>query len=81
MPDQKHAEAIIRETGAFNLTSLKISMSKESEEEVRHKTDDIVEQRNLAKLGMKEQPLIGQILSLPKPLGKALAAAANFSCH
>ena len=28
--DQKHAEAIIRETGASNLTSLKILMFKES---------------------------------------------------
>ena len=61
--DQKHAEAIIRETGASNLTSLKISMSKESKEDVRDKTDDIVEKRKLGKLGMKEQPLVGQILS------------------
>ena len=41
--DKKHAEAIIRETGASNLTSLKIPMSKENKEEVRDKTDDIVE--------------------------------------
>ena len=33
--DKKHAEAIIRETGASNLTSLKIPMSKENKEEVR----------------------------------------------
>ena len=59
--DQKHAEAIVRETGASNLTSLKIPMSKENKEEVRDKTDDIVEKRKLGKLGMKEQPLIGQI--------------------
>ena len=57
--DRKHAEAIIRETGASNLTSLEISMSNE-DEEVRDKTDDIVEKRELGKLGMKEQPLIGQ---------------------
>ena len=38
-------------------------MSKENKEEVRDKTDDIVEKRKLGKLGMKEQPLIGQILS------------------
>ena len=41
--DQKHAEAIIRETGASNLTSLKFTMSKESKEDVRDKTDDVVE--------------------------------------
>ena len=44
--DQKHAEAIVRETGASNLTSLKIPMSKENKEEVRDKTDDIVEREN-----------------------------------
>ena len=32
--DQKHAETIFRETGASNSTSLKISMSKESKEDV-----------------------------------------------
>ena len=52
--DQKHAEAIIRETGASNLTSLKITMSKESKEEVRDKTDDTMEKRKLGKLGMQE---------------------------
>ena len=41
--DQKHAEAIIRETGASNLTSLKITMSKESNDGVVDKTKDIVE--------------------------------------
>ena len=61
--DQKHAEAIIREPGASNSTSLKIPMSKESKEDVRDKTDDTVEKRKLGKLGMKEQPLVGQILS------------------
>ena len=61
--DRKHAEAIIRETGASNLTSLKIPMSKENKEEVRGKTDDIVEKRKLGKLGKKEQPLVRQILS------------------
>ena len=50
--DKKHAEAIIRETGA----SLKIPMSEESKDGVRDKTDDIMEQRKLGKLGMKEQP-------------------------
>ena len=38
--DQKHAEAIVRETGASNLTSFQIPMSKENKEEVRDKTDD-----------------------------------------
>ena len=41
--DQKHAEAIIRETGASNLISLQIHMSKESKVGVRDKADDIVE--------------------------------------
>ena len=54
-------------------------MSKENKEEVRDKTDDIVEERKLGKLGMKEQPLIGQILSLVETTRKrALAATANF---
>ena len=48
--DGKHAEAIIRETRAANLTSLKIPTSKEGKEEVRDKTDDIVEKRKLGKL-------------------------------
>ena len=74
--DQKHAEAIIREAGASNLTSLKIAMSKESKEDVRDKTDDSAEKR---KLGMKAQPLVGQILSLAETTRKrALAATANF---
>ena len=77
--DRKHAEAIIRETGAPNLTSLKITKSKESKEEVRDKTDDIVDKRKLGKLGMKEQSLIGQILSLVETTRfRALAVAANF---
>ena len=77
--DKKHAEAIIRETGASNLTSLKIPMSNENKEEVRDKTDDIVEKRKLGKLGMKEQPLIGQILSPVETTRKrALAATAKF---
>ena len=62
--DQKHAEAITRETGASNLTSVKIPLSKKkNKEEVRDKTDDTVEKRKLGKLGMKEQPLIGHTLS------------------
>ena len=52
--DQKHAGAIIRETGASNLTPLKITMSKESKDGVRDKTEDNVEKRKLGKLGMKE---------------------------
>ena len=44
--DRKHAEAIIRETGASNLTSLKILMPNENKEEVRDKTDDIVRRDN-----------------------------------
>ena len=80
--DQKHAGAIIRETGASNLTSLKIPLFKESKEDVRDKTDDIVEKRKLRKLGMKEQPLVGQIVS-PAETTRfgALAATANISCH
>ena len=76
---RKHAEAIIRGTGASNLTSLKITMSKENKEDVRDKKDDIVENRKLGKLGMKEQPLIGQILSPAETTRyRALAATANF---
>ena len=77
--NRTQAEAIIRETGASNLTSLKITMSKESKGEVRDKTEDIVEKRKLGKLGMKEQPLIGQILSPAETTRKrALAATADF---
>ena len=77
--DRKHAEAIIRETGASNLTSLKIPMSKKNKVEVRDRTDDIVEKRKLGKLRMKEQSLIGQILSPPGTTRcRALAATANF---
>ena len=76
--DQKHTETIIRETGASNLTSLKIPMSKESMGEVRDKTDDIVEKRKLGKLGMKEQPLIGNILSPAKTTRKSALATAKF---
>ena len=36
--DHKHAEAIIRETGASNLTSLKMPMSRENKEEVTKQT-------------------------------------------
>ena len=76
--DQKHAEAIIRDTRASNLTPFQIPMSKESKDEVRDKTDDSVENRKLEKLGMKEQPL-GQILSPAETTRKrALAATANF---
>ena len=77
--DRKHAEAIIRETGASNLTSFQITMSKENKEVRDKKTDDIVEKRKLGKLGMKEQPLIGQILSLVETTRYgALAATAKF---
>ena len=43
------------------------------------KTDDIVERRKLGKLGMKEQPLVGQIL-IPVETNRyrALAATAKF---
>ena len=79
--DRKHAGAIIRETEASNLTSSKISMSKENKEDVRDKTDDTVEKRKLGKLGIKEQPLIAQILSpVETTRYRALAATAN-SCH
>ena len=54
-------------------------MSKENKEEVRDKTDDIVEKRKLKKLGMKEQPLVGQILNrIETTRYRALAAHANF---
>ena len=67
---EKHAEAIILPNRASNPTSLKNPVSKESKEEVRDRTDDIVEKR---KLGMKEQ------LSLAETTRKrALAATANF---
>ena len=49
--DQEHAEAIIRETGASNLTSLKILMSKESKDGVRDRTADIVKKRKFGKVG------------------------------
>ena len=48
--DRKHAEAIIREKVASNLTSLKIRMSNESKEEVRDKTYDVVEEK-IGKVG------------------------------
>ena len=77
--DQKHAEAIIRETGPSNLTLLKIPMSKESKEEVRNRTDDIMEKRKLGKLGVKEQPFFGQTLSPAETTWfRAMAATANF---
>ena len=60
------------------MTSLQIPMSKVSKEDVRDKTDDIVEKRKLGKLCKKEQPLIGQILSPVETTRKrALAATAN----
>ena len=77
--DQKHAKAIVRETGASNLNIFENPMSKEKKEEVRDKTDDIVEKRKLGKLGMKEQPLVGPILSpVETTRYRALAATANF---
>ena len=46
---------------------------------MRDKTDDIVEKRKLGKLGMKEQPLVGQILNpVETTRYRALAATANF---
>ena len=47
--DQKRAEAVMRETGASNLISMKVPMSKESNGGVRDKTDDIEETRKLGK--------------------------------
>ena len=80
--DKKHAEAIVRGTGASNLTSLKIPMSKENKEEVRDRTDDIVEKRKLGKLGMKEQPLVGQMLSpVETTRCRAIGRNCQFSCH
>ena len=67
--DQKHAEAIIRGTGASNLTSLKIPMSKESKEEVRDKTDYIVEKK-VGKIGHEGTTTCRTDFgALPKPLG------------
>ena len=46
---------------------------------MRDKTDGIVEKRKLGKLGMKEQPLIGQMLSPAETTRyRALAETANF---
>ena len=75
--DRKHAEVIIRETGASSLTSLKIPMSKENKEEVRDKTDDIVEKRKLGKLGVKEQPQLyaGNLKCTSFDVDSVLAAA------
>ena len=54
-------------------------MSKESKEEVRNNTDDIMVKRELGKLGVKGQPLIGQILSPAETTQYwATAATANF---
>ena len=54
-------------------------MSKENKEDVRDKTDDIVEERKLGKSGIKEQPLIGQILSpVETTWCRVLAATAKF---
>ena len=54
-------------------------MSKVSKEDVRDKTDDIVEKRKLENLDMKEQPLVGQILSFAETTRyRALAATSNF---
>ena len=54
-------------------------MSKESKDGVRDRTDNIVEKRGLGKLGMNEQPLIGQILSPAETTRyRALATTANF---
>ena len=50
--DHKHAEAIIHETGASTLKSLKVHMFKESKDSVRDRTNDIVKKR---KLGVEEQ--------------------------
>ena len=77
--DQKHAEAIIRERGTSTSTSVKVPMSKESKDGVRDKTDDNMEERKLGKLGMKEEPLVGQILNAAETARyRALAATANF---
>ena len=45
---------------------------------MRDKTDDIVEKRKLGKLGMKEQPLIGQILNPVETTRYRALATANF---
>ena len=54
------------------MTPLKISMSKEGKEEVRNKTDDIMEKE-------RERPLIGQILSPAETTRYgAMTATGNF---
>ena len=54
-------------------------MSKERKEVVRARTDDIVEEKKLGKLGMQEEPLIGQILTPAETTRNgALAATVNF---
>ena len=61
------------------MTPLKVPMSKESKDGVRDTTDDIMEKRELGKLGMKEQHLVGQILSPAETTRyRGLAATANF---
>ena len=75
-----NTQTIIRETGASNLTSLKITMSKrEQGGSARQKQTTLWRRGNWRKLGTKEQPLIGQILSLVETTRYgALDATANF---
>ena len=49
--DRKHAEAIIRETRASNLTSCKIPMSKENKEEERDKNRRHCGEEKVGKVG------------------------------
>ena len=77
--DRKHAEANIRETGASNLTSLKIPMFKESKEEVRNKTNDLMEKEKVGKFG-REGTTIDRTDLEPAETTRytALAATTNF---
>ena len=77
--DRKHAEAIIRETGASNLTPLKIPLVQREQGGSARQNRRHCGEEKVGKVGMKEQPLIGQILSPAETIRySALAATANF---
>ena len=59
--DQKHAEAIIRETRASNLTSLKVTHVLREQGRKGETKQTTLWRRVNWELGMKEQPLVGQI--------------------
>ena len=81
--DRKHAEAIIREseTGASNLTPLKVPMSKESKDGARDKSDDIGEE-TVGKIG-HEGATLGQTDFEPcrNHSEESVGSNCQFSCH